>query len=247
MGGNGSSTAAYTYDVSSATFAPLASVPNGFVDGSSPVRIGAQIFAVSSVLYAYNTANGIWDQKSALTPERVGTTASVGFDGKIYDNGGVLPGFRRLRGLFKYDPANDTWTTLPNRPQLDGFVGTATGPEGNIYVVGEHAVRLEVMAQKWTSLADPPTPRDDASLIMVGGKIYEIGGIQPGQQKPSDAVEGFDPKTGTWASYAHLPTAVDWPSAALACDGQIYVFGGVNPNGAIVSLVQIYDPIADAW
>jgi Kelch motif len=248
MGGDGSSTAAYAYNVSSATFAQIASAPDTFVDGSSPVRIGAQIFAVSSVLYAYDTADGMWSKKSTLAPSRVGTTASVGLDGKIYDNGGVRPGFQSgSMSSFVYDPASDSWSTLPNRPQLDGFVGTATGPAGDIYVVGEHAVKLDVASQAWTSLPDPPTPRDDASLVSVGGKLYEIGGIQPGQQKPSDAVEGFDPVANTWATYAHLPTAVDWPSATLACDGQVYVFGGVNPNGAITSLVQVYDPIADAW
>ena len=44
-----------------------------------------------------------------------------------------------------------------------------------------------------------------------------------------------------------MPVAVDWPSAALGCDGQVYVFGGVDTSGTIVDLVQVYDPVADAW
>jgi hypothetical protein len=248
MGGNGTSTAAYAYDVSSASFAAIASVPGAFTDGSSPVRIGTKIFAVSSAMFAYDTGSGTWAAKSAITPERIGTTASAGFDGKIYDNGGVLSGAAGgSYNSFVYDPASDAWSALPNRPKLDGFVGTATGIDGSIYAVGEHAVAFDVGTQTWTSLPDPPTPRDDASVVMVGGKIYEIGGIQPSQQKPSGAVEGYDPIAGAWATYADLPTAVDWPSASLACDGRVYVFGGVNPNGAISSLVQAYDPMADDW
>ena len=248
VGDSGQGTAAYTYEIVSATWTRIADVPKRLVDGSAPVRFGARIYVTASLLYAFDTTLGQWSKETSLTPYRVGMSSTLGLDGKIYSSGGVQLGSMNGTQLsFVYDPMNDAWSSLPDRPQLDGFVGTATGPNGAIYVIGEHTVVLDPSTQSWATLPDPPTPREEPAVLAIAGKIHSFGGRVPSALSASGANEVFDPQALTWSSRAPMPQPVNWPSAARGCDGQVYIFGGVDHAGKIVDLVQVYDPVTDSW
>jgi len=106
-----------------------------------------------------------------------------------------------------------------------------------------------------------PINRNDFSIATVNGIVYVIGGEYIYQNGSSqylsqitNATEAFNPQTNTWSEKA--PTLVPvMGSAAAACNGKIYVFGGyAYPPGNQTSepmqqtnLTQVYDPSTDTW
>lgn len=49
-----------------------------------------------------------------------------------------------------------------------------------------------------------------------------------------------------WEEVAPMPTARAYAAVAVL-NGQIYVMGGRAPNGAVLGVVERYDPVADTW
>ena len=50
----------------------------------------------------------------------------------------------------------------------------------------------------------------------------------------------------TWTTETSMPTASEYPAAAAAANGLLYVFGGFNSSGQL-NTVQAYNPVTNAW
>merc|ERR1712232_1050094 len=76
----------------------------------------------------------------------------------------------------------------------------------------------------WTILGPLSAPRFGASMIVVDGKIYAIGG---GDYADDAGVELLDPGLGTWAT---LPSMASHraDSGIAAVGSKIYVMGGLD-------------------
>jgi N-acetylneuraminic acid mutarotase len=108
----------------------------------------------------------------------------------------------------------------------------------------------------WKNVLPPmPVKRNHLSTVVLGGKIYAIGG-----QFDHDcygAVDKqyahvYDPATNTWAALPSLPTPRSHTEGSVfAIDGKIYVAGGQAKSGASTNKVTIFDPAANngagAW
>ena len=91
---------------------------------------------------------------------------------------------------------------------------------------------------------------------VVNGKLYVMGGDSHGDQnspKPGGAEHTgtsynfqYDPATDQWKTLKSLiqTTAT---SAIAAFKGKIYVMGGVDSLGIVISVAQEYDPATDSW
>jgi hypothetical protein len=80
----------------------------------------------------------------------------------------------------------------------------------------------------WQAKAAMPTPRAHATAVVVGGKIWVIGGEER-NDVPSRAVEVYDPATDTWTLRAPLRTARVRPAAGAVEGGKkIVVAGGLT-------------------
>jgi glucose/arabinose dehydrogenase/N-acetylneuraminic acid mutarotase len=180
--------------------------------------------------------------------------------GKLYVVGG-LGGASEGR-LQIYDPDADAWTTGASLPWAGGAVATAA-IGGRLYAAGglvgagavASAAVYDPAANAWTPLAPMPAGRHHAAGGTDGSRLFVFGGrTGPNTLSAgSDDVQVFDPGTGTWdwdklpaSPLAPLPSPRGGTGAAVAWQGELYVFGG-STTGAVLGRVDAYDPQAHAW
>jgi len=112
----------------------------------------------------------------------------------------------------------------------------AASYRGSIYVAGGDVLgagstkvyRLTPPSSTWEAVADLPTPRTDAHLIVVADTLYMVGGqdvLPPGNvYRPSKAVWAFDPGSETWLTRPFFPdNRSGW---AVSAGDRIVVVGG---------------------
>lgn len=108
---------------------------------------------------------------------------------------------------------------------------------------------------KWKNdLAPLPIKRNHFSTIVLGGKIYAIGGQfghDCGGGEDQNYSHVYDPVTDKWTALPPMPTPRSHTEgSSFALDGKIYLVGGqaTNPNS---DMVTIFDPAANngagAW
>ncbi len=110
-------------------------------------------------------------------------------------------------------------------------------------VVGEMDV-YEPNADSWKEGLSKPTPVQDVSAVVVGGKIYVPGGITA-SGTVTNVLEIYDPQMNQWTFGMPIPSAISAYGIA-AFDGRIYLFGGWD-GFSYCSEVYEYEPIADTW
>jgi N-acetylneuraminic acid mutarotase len=152
------------------------------------------------------------------------------------------------------------WTQKADMPTAR-FYADAAVVDGKIYVFG--GTRAGVMwdslavveeydpaTNTWTARADMPITRHAHSVAAVNGIIYVFGGLDfhpNGWRQKVGPVEAYDPTTDKWTKKADMPVSRT-QMAAVALDGKIYTFGGLNSLENIIhSIAQVYDPATDTW
>lgn len=133
-----------------------------------------------------------------------------------------------------------------------------------IYVIGGYFVKdnkSHVLASNecydpetdtWTVLRPMSRPRSGAAAVVVGNKIYVIGGVDESQSFVA-LNECYDPKTDKWRTLAPMPTARAVP-AAVAVGNKIYCVGGETAwdkssccGPKYLSLNEEYDIATNKW
>ena len=212
------------------------------------------------VTYEYDPATDKWTKKTSM-PRPAHHAALAAANGKIYVMGGFVPpkdtaipvggAWEPIDNAWEYDPAADSWKSLPPLP---GKRGSAVAAEvgGKIYVIGG-ATTVEgskdpfftffgpsrvlgtnevydPATNKWESRRPMSVPRNHAFGGVVNGKIYVIGG-RTGHgfilsATNTDVVEEYNPVNDSWsAPKERMPTARS--GGASGTDGRrIYVAGG---------------------
>jgi N-acetylneuraminic acid mutarotase len=120
--------------------------------------------------------------------------------------------------------------------------------------------RADLNRGVWTRGPNLPSPRQDAAVAVLAGRIYLIGGFGPhdeqmdstlvwdpdvGWDKPAGGVDGAAQMQGAWVEAAPIPEPVDH-AAAAALGGSIYVAGGRIEN-LVSNKFWRYDVAADRW
>lgn len=150
----------------------------------------------------------------------------------------------------RYDPANDLWTSLGEKPVPVQHASAVT-LRGQIYLPGgedaEGRVRdlLEIYdprERSWSTGPPLPAPRSRYTLVAWDGQIYLIGGWD-GQAARAE-VFIFDPDANRWADGPTLPTARQQAGAVIA-NGRLYLIGGTGTAGPLRDSVRL-DPGDDA-
>jgi Kelch motif len=154
----------------------------------------------------------------------------------------------------------DGWTALPSSPIERTEVGAARVGR-YIYVVGgfvppnldttSRVARYDTSSGDWSTVDDLPVavnhPAVAASTGRCAGLLYVYGGYTGSGALAGevDALQRFDPRTGTWT---RLPgSGVARAAATLAPVGcSLYAIGGAS-GGAAQPLVQIYDIRRGTW
>ena len=236
------------------------------------------------VAYEYDPATDKWTKKTSM-PRPAHHAALAAANGKIYVMGGFVPpkdtaipvggAWEPIDTAWEYDPAADSWKSLPPLPGKRGsaiaaevggkiyVIGGATTTEGSkdpfftffgpSRVLGTNEV-YDPATNKWESRRPMSVPRNHAFGGVVNGKIYVIGG-RTGHgfilsATNTDVVEEYNPVNDTWSvPKERMPTARS--GGASGSDGRrIYVAGGEVTTKDLVGAfksVEAYDPVTNSW
>jgi Uncharacterized protein conserved in bacteria len=83
------------------------------------------------------------------------------------------------------------------------------------------------------------------AAVLLGGRIYVIGGFNTVTNVPSTHVLVYDLATRRWSDAAPLP-ATRGGHAAVVLNGRIHVIGGGNSRSTIADH-DVYDPATNHW
>jgi Kelch motif/Secretion system C-terminal sorting domain len=98
----------------------------------------------------------------------------------------------------------------------------------------------------WFSRAALPNLLTECGSVVLNGKVYIIGGLEPGGISTAK-VHVYDPVNNTWSTSAPLPMAMHHLACAVAYS-KIYVLGGYTSNPfQPVTYTYEYDPVLNNW
>jgi N-acetylneuraminic acid mutarotase len=83
------------------------------------------------------------------------------------------------------------------------------------------------------------------AAVVLGGRIYLIGGFSTVTNVPVTDVRVYDPAKHAWTSAAPLPAPRGGHAAAVV-HGRIHVIGGGNSVSTLADH-DVYDPASDTW
>ncbi|NUO51474.1 MAG: kelch repeat-containing protein [Polyangiaceae bacterium] len=206
-------------------------------------------FLANGAGFAYTEASGVWTPVAAMpagTERGSGATAVVG--SKVVVAGGFRGG--AVADASIYDPATDTWETLPALPVArDHGAGASYG--GIFYAIGgrmtdigafEPAVfAFDPAVGMWCAKEPLPTPRGGIAAAVVGDRIVVVGGEgSSGENGVFTEVEAFEPATNTWFTLTPLSVGRHGTGAATI-DGVFYLPGGADQEafGAVATVSKL--------
>lgn len=192
---------------------------------------------------------GRWRARADLARPRA-DFAVTPFDGRLYVLGGQHDGGASA-SVDRYDPANDVWVALTDKPTAVSHVEAAAIGR-LIYVPGGETSDGHVLdvleaydprSQEWQTLPALPAPRSRYALASYEGRLYLFGGWDGSNY--ADDVFVYDPAERAWmVDDQPLPTARRGAAAAVV-EGRIYVIGGEGEGGALRAHER-YDPTGDS-
>jgi N-acetylneuraminic acid mutarotase len=198
--------------------------------------------------YEYDPATDKWTKKTSM-PRKAHHAALASYNGKIYVFGGFVPpentnlplggAWQPIDNAWEYDPAADSWKSLPPLP---GKRGAAVAAEngGKIYVIGG-ATTVEGSNESWTySSGAAKSPESVSQFFTFFG---------PARVLATNDV--YDPATNKWEH--RKPMSVPRNHIFVGTvGGKIYVIGGRTGSAYIMTatntnVVEGYDPATDTW
>ena len=225
------------------------------------------LLCLSCALYAADTAK---KPTHAMLPRAVSSHGACVEAGYLYVYGGHTGrthdySTKTVTGAFLRIPvAGGEWEELPSGEPVQGTAIVAH--KGKVYRVGgmqprnapdakgdTHSVksvsRYDPATKKWAALLDLPQARSSHDAVVVGDKLYVVGGWTLEGAKPPtwlDTVDVLDlgsPKS-IWVS-------VKQPFqrralSAFVLGGKIHVVGGLTAKGTSKK-VDIFDPVKGTW
>ena len=195
---------------------------------------------------------GSWVVKGTSPSQRRGEAAATA-NGIIYVVGGAPPNSTgSVATAEAYNPATNTWTTLPSLPigsqqlvaqAINGIVYAVAG--GGCCGAYSNVQAYDPGTNSWTLKTSAPTARYGATSAVINNKMYVMSGGS-GYGALYQTLEMYDPITNAWTTKASMPL-FRGGCAATAVNGIIYAIGGGDASGTFFGTVQAYDPLTDAW
>eukprot|EP00913_Durusdinium_trenchii_P028324 g26552.t1 len=158
------------------------------------------------------------------------------------------------------------WETVATGPRLQGLAMVSY--DGKLYRVGgftamndegekrnlqsqSYFARFDPKTKKWTAMPALPEPRSSHDAVVMGSKLYVIGGWKLHGEKASTWhktawVMDLASKTPEWQAVPTPPFERRALSLA-AYKGKIYAIGGMQRKGGPTNRVAIYDPATKKW
>ena len=231
------------------------------------MRTSSVLLALSAVLFAADPAK---KPTHAPLPRAVSSLGACVEGGFVYVYGGHTGrthaySTKTVTGAFLRMPvAGGEWEELAPGEPVQGMA--LVSHAGKVYRIGgmqprnapeekadNHSVAsaacYDPAAKKWSALPDLPQGRSSHDAVVVGDKLYVVGGwVLDGAKPPvwCDSVDVLDLKSpkAKWAS-------VKQPFqrralSAFVLGGKIHVVGGLTAKGT-TKKVDVFDPSANTW
>jgi N-acetylneuraminic acid mutarotase len=223
---------------------------------------------VTRTYAVYDPAANTWKVLGNLPAGMAETHLGVATDGRtIWFMGGFAGDVRQdvdpsqvvSGGFWSYTPSTGAWKRLGSMPKARGAGTLALVGRTLHYVGGNLADRVTNSADHFTYDLDTgawgtkkpiPDGKDHLSSVVLGGKIYVLGG-EHGHDELQDQQRDahvYDPATDSWRSIANLPIAKshdEWGTFVL--DGRIVMAGGQIVKQDATANVVAYDPSTNRW
>jgi len=202
-------------------------------------------------IYIYNPLTDKWIAGPAI-PEarRRGSAGIVVYNNKLYVVSGILDGHwtGHVPWFDEYDPATNTWKTLPDAPRprdhfhaavindklyvasgrrssgITGQVFSITVPEVDVY---------DFATGQWSTLpstSNIPTQRAGAGTAVLGEELIIMGG-ESSQPTGHVETEALDVNTGSWRRLADMVQGRHGTQAITNNNGIYIVTGAGNQGG----------------
>ncbi len=149
---------------------------------------------VSGAHHAYHPIEDRWVELPPMPTARAGAVAAA-IGSAVYVAGGHRNGRDRVAqpAHESYDLDSQRWRAEPPLPVSRLVLCSAATHERHLVVLargssGEHSIAGQVASfhapgSAWEALPDVPEPLRDPSLVVVGGRILLIGGLQDGRAR----------------------------------------------------------------
>lgn len=212
---------------------------------------------LDSVLCFDRTTN-VWGSVAPMSNVRSGVGVAV-LGGKMYAVGG-----RDNEGchnsMERFDLATELWETavLPTMATARATHSVAAF-DGKLYAVGglctdttgndsflSSMERFDPSTNVWETMPPmPPPARCNLVAVVLGGRLYVLGGKLLSQN--FDLMQRFDPTTNTWEAMPSMP-ACHGPCQAAAFGGFLYVMGGAATNSPFRNkAMERFNPATKVW
>lgn len=223
-----------------------------------------------------DTADDATSQQSTLPPlpEAISSFGGAVCDGWLYVYSGHIGtehehSAANLSQHFRRVPVDGSgpWEKLPMEEPLQGLALVAHG--GKLYRVGGLTARNATVEQEadlhstdafssfdpttkeWTTLASLPDARSSHNAVVIGDKLYVVGGWTlageaEGQWIDHSLVYDFNDPGAGWQK---LPEQ-SFQRRALAAgqwQGKLAVLGGMDDEHSITQDVEVFDPATRQW
>ena len=221
------------------------------VDGNVMVIGGIGVKASSTTTKVYDPGAGSWATGPGL-PVALHHAAAVTYEDEAVVIGGFIPGeeLTSEQSDRVFALRGDSWEKLPSLNHPRAAAAAAVVGDKIVVVGGQADGKLvrqtEVFdGERWTDVAEMPTPREHLAAASDGRYLYAVGGRGLSADKNSTALERYDPANDSWTELEGMPRAVGSVGAAYA-GGRVVAIGGEGTT-AVSDAVQAYDIQHRKW
>ncbi|MFY9607071.1 MAG: kelch repeat-containing protein [Blastocatellia bacterium] len=207
----------------------------------------------------YDPQTGTWSLTGSLHAPPSYPRATLLQNGKVLVAGyfpGANPVSPAVYAAELYDPETGTWSVTGN-PNTRLALPTATLLQnGKVLVVGANSAELyDPGTGTWSSVGrlDRSIRFGYTATLLPDGTVLIAGGLEDlhfAGTVTYDAVELYNPNTGTWSSTGYLNIPRGNHTATLLPDGKVLVVGGFTRIGNGISTPhssELYDPSTGTW
>lgn len=152
-------------------------------------------------------------------------------------------------GLTVLEPASlerASWRTLPGAGTARQEV-SYVGHGGRFYLAGGGTLHqaFDPKTGAWQELAPLPEPLDHIQGVVVGDRIFYIGGLRRWPDEETGAVYVYDPAFDRFSRGTPMPRPRGAGGVAVH-GGKVYYAGGLS-DGRAVTWLDVFDPRSGRW
>ena len=166
-----------------------------------------------------------------------------------------------------YNPANNTWTVLPDTFRSHWYPFIFVLPNGKVFFAGRYIRSswpetdqnwtLDLATNRWTKMNAAPQPiRGGAAVMYEPGRIMKSGGQDPtradGNSTERTAVINMNVANPAWRETPAMAQKRQDHNLVLLPDGNVLAVGGSyvfdnDSTGVTQKLAEMWNPVSETW